>query len=308
MSAQRQASCPGCGKAVDYHTGGRPQTYCGLSCRQAERRGRGQDATICRSTGCTQPTSTGSIWCPRHTVPVSHRPASLERRSREFELARDIVAWDRFAAVGGFVALTGTGRARASEAASNIAVVPVAFADDVPKVDPRVDEMNSLRLQGLTLQQIGERFGLTRERVRQLTTVSSDEVRRLKRAEKEKTLLAGACSACGVDGVHINKMFCDVCDEKRKHHNGTRYNSGCRCDDCRASHAERASRLRVRRHAALEAKQIEVEHGKASTYNNWGCRCDPCTTAHSKYCQPYVDAWVERQKQRRAAPNNHPDG
>lgn len=58
-------------------------------------------------------------------------------------------------------------------------------------------------------------------------------------------------------------------------HLGThgRYSSGCRCDPCRAAHADYT---RERRAEALAAGSLS--HGRSSTYDA-GCRCEKCYSA-----------------------------
>jgi hypothetical protein len=50
---------------------------------------------------------------------------------------------------------------------------------------------------------------------------------------------------------------------------------GCRCDDCRAAHAERVKRNRAERLAAGN-----LTHGARSAWDA-GCRCPECRTVHN---------------------------
>lgn len=52
---------------------------------------------------------------------------------------------------------------------------------------------------------------------------------------------------------------------------------GCRCDECRAAHTERAQRARLSR----QARNADAPHGTASGYDNWKCRCATCRAANS---------------------------
>lgn len=65
------------------------------------------------------------------------------------------------------------------------------------------------------------------------------------------------------------------------HGNYRRYWQGCRCDACRAAHAEqtRTRRWELAQHN-VGGVAAGIKHG-ASTYVNHGCRCDDCTGAHS---------------------------
>lgn len=89
---------------------------------------------------------------------------------------------------------------------------------------------------------------------------------------------------------------------RQQHVHGTpsMYNSGCRCDDCRAANAERIRGLRARRRERLKTGEAEIEHG-LSAYNNWGCRCEVCTLANSQACREYWRNGAERLKARGAA-------
>jgi hypothetical protein len=63
-------------------------------------------------------------------------------------------------------------------------------------------------------------------------------------------------------------------------HGATRYTDyGCRCDVCRAAHAERHRRLRAQRAAGRPDENPALEHGTRSTYVNHGCRCEQCVEA-----------------------------
>lgn len=83
---------------------------------------------------------------------------------------------------------------------------------------------------------------------------------------------------------------------------GAKYvHEGCRCDECRAANTRRVKRRTAERKVELaENPDLPVEHGSASTYMNWGCRCVPCTAANTEYCAPYVRAYYDRKRARRA--------
>ena len=57
------------------------------------------------------------------------------------------------------------------------------------------------------------------------------------------------------------------------------YVRGCRCDDCRESHALRMRRFRV----VARYRRKGATHGSYSTYVNYACRCDPCMEAKREY-------------------------
>lgn len=53
-------------------------------------------------------------------------------------------------------------------------------------------------------------------------------------------------------------------------------NHGCRCDICKAGHAEKMAEAKARR---FQAPREEVPHGP-SGYKNWGCHCGICVQGH----------------------------
>lgn len=80
-----------------------------------------------------------------------------------------------------------------------------------------------------------------------------------------------------------------------EHGDARKYAQGCRCDDCRAAHAERHRGQQRRRMSDPEAAD-RAGHGNASTYQNYGCRCRPCTEANSAKSVAY-----KAQRRERAA-------
>lgn len=68
-----------------------------------------------------------------------------------------------------------------------------------------------------------------------------------------------------------------------RHGTEYRYNKHkCRCQACRAAHANRQATNVAQRRAILEVDPSIRPHGNPSTYKNWGCRCDPCIDAGLK--------------------------
>ncbi len=74
------------------------------------------------------------------------------------------------------------------------------------------------------------------------------------------------------------------------------YNRGCRCEDCRRSHAARmrSSDASGRNRRANYARRVLVDgrwfapgregrHGEIDTYNRYGCRCGRCTAGSREY-------------------------
>lgn len=63
------------------------------------------------------------------------------------------------------------------------------------------------------------------------------------------------------------------------------YNTGCRCEDCRAYQRQRVAANRAARAARLAAGELKrnrgeglLEHGVRASYDA-GCRCEPCRLA-----------------------------
>jgi hypothetical protein len=55
----------------------------------------------------------------------------------------------------------------------------------------------------------------------------------------------------------------------------------CRCDDCRQAAREFQRASTADRARRLASGEVDVTHGRLSTYVNWACRCAPCTEAHN---------------------------
>jgi hypothetical protein len=130
------------------------------------------------------------------------------------------------------------------------------------RLAPVTSEIHELRRMGLTLQEIGDRFGVTREAVRVVclgikAPPSAAKYRRFFRAvavaarHEARTLNGGTLSLHGTRG---------------------RYCWGCRCLEC-----TRANCVGV---AALFGKPPK-RHGTVSAYRIYGCRCVRCREAGS---------------------------
>lgn len=169
-----------------------------------------------------------------------------------------------------------------------------AWADAYNPPPERSVEMARLYVeQGLTLQEIGDRYGITRERVRQLikpfgleghygrrkreervrmlmeayARIESGESTSLEEAKRlgysSRTTFAGAINGLGL------KLRKPIPEEE--HGTSRKYHKGCRCDECRRAHREDLYAWRERRGVK--------EHGLASSYVNYGCRCPACREA-----------------------------
>lgn len=81
---------------------------------------------------------------------------------------------------------------------------------------------------------------------------------------------------------------------------GTRHsyeNVKCRCDECRAAHAERFRNIRAKKRKLLNIEK----HGKTNTYARHGCRCEACVTAY----RTYQNEAQKRYRQRRLDSSSH---
>jgi Sigma-70, region 4 len=172
-------------------------------------------------------------------------------------------------------------------------------------MNERSQRMADMYAQGYTLREVGDAFGVTGERVRQLIKGSygkphrgrrkqEERVRKLQAAHarilaKETTLqeeavdlglapdsLAGAFYELGLKFAPASPL----------HGTPYRYGRGCRCEKC--SKAVRQQRLR-------RYQQEPPQHGTESAYSNWGCRCDPCRAAGSKANRRHRLARLERE-------------
>lgn len=80
---------------------------------------------------------------------------------------------------------------------------------------------------------------------------------------------------------------------EQRHGTSATYKSGCRCDDCKRSHAKACREQRNIRKGNLAQR----EHGTTATYHV-GCRCEPCRKAGAAYR-------LARRKQRAAEISQH---
>lgn len=135
--------------------------------------------------------------------------------------------------------------------------------------------VNKLRWAGWTLKEIGDRYGVTREWIRQITTVPASQVpRRYK----------WWCGDCGIE-VITDRRFCVDCREARTHLSGYAYGRGCRCVECIMTNRRRAAnaRLRLREYVAGGVSQHPlVRHGTQYAYSTYSCRCGPCGVANNE--------------------------
>ena len=155
--------------------------------------------------------------------------------------------------------------------------------------DSRCLQMQEMLASGLTLRQVGEEFGLTRERVRQIAG-SPYEFRR-PRGESLKALgdsKMEEIKALRLQGKSIREIgeelqipmqaVATVSDLPVKpprplnHGRATTYNRGCRCDQCTAANR---IRMQVYKRKVRTDGFSGLAHGRKSTYN-LGCKCAAC--------------------------------
>jgi hypothetical protein len=168
-----------------------------------------------------------------------------------------------------------------------------AWADQYKHPSERAIAMGRLYIeQGMTLQEIGDEYGITRERVRQIIEPFGFEPHhgRRKRGEREATLrdvferiYSGASSvedeyrSLGYSsGDGLRNAFYALGLRLRhpaEHGTDSMYRRGCKCDECRRAHRESI-------YAWRETRGVK-EHGLATSYFNYGCRCVPCKEAAS---------------------------
>lgn len=176
----------------------------------------------------------------------------------------------------------------------------------------RREVMQSMYDEGLSFQQIGEAFGVSRQRVGQLIGPQRKKAHygraRKTRMLEERTaafnrIQAGESTleeeAEKID-VQTKTLYQYLVDHKMflptqftlspKHGTVYRYNRGCHCARCKK--AIRAGRQRMKERGPRE-------HGTASGYVNYGCRCPECKEAGSAANRAYR----ERRKRREAGQN-----
>jgi hypothetical protein len=146
--------------------------------------------------------------------------------------------------------------------------------------------------QNMTYQEIGDAFGITRQAVywrlkkaglkpgSQAKHRKASLIARLSEAHarimsREATVAEEAerlgYTQSGMRSVMLrNGMPIRVPQPEPEHGTRARYQKGCKCDECKRSHADHQASLR-----GLEPPN----HGTESGYINYACRCQPCKEA-----------------------------
>jgi hypothetical protein len=135
------------------------------------------------------------------------------------------------------------------------------------RAQSETDRMVEMRREGCTLQQIGDRFDLTRERIRQILAVEGVtgtqwrgyQVTHYRRLGNAVAIAARRIIAEAKPG-----------DEHFPHGTANGYARGCTCDRCRAANRERVYRTRSggrpkTRRPELDGARNDGSH-RAATY------------------------------------------
>lgn len=122
--------------------------------------------------------------------------------------------------------------------------------------------------EGLTFAAIGRRFGVTRERIRQVVAAQGQRSLTHERQRAESSYKRIARAVAVAAGYELRSATSGT------HKHGTRssyVHAGCRCDECRAAQRAYMRTLRGR---------TPPTHSY-SGYTNYGCRCAVCTQANT---------------------------
>lgn len=143
--------------------------------------------------------------------------------------------------------------------------------------------VDGLRFAGWTLQSIGDRFGLTRERIRQISSVPARLVPRDR--------VHYWCRSCNAE-VRQGVRRCESCREAKTHgRSGSAYNRGCRCEECVQANRQRTITYKERNRIWLDADGVSQRpgllHGTITAYGAFSCRCVPCRGAQAKANRDY---------------------
>ncbi len=172
--------------------------------------------------------------------------------------------------------------------------VAEAWAEGYKPPDERAIAMARLYVEeGLTLQAIGDRYGLTRQRVDQILkpfglephwgkqrlatrrhelVAAHDRIHAGRSTSKKEAERLGYASdknfreAVNAIGLDLRRQW-----KEAKHGTVLRYRQGCKCKRCLRAHREDLYDTR--------AKHVITEHGLATNYVNYGCRCPECREA-----------------------------
>lgn len=120
-------------------------------------------------------------------------------------------------------------------------------------------------------------------------------LRELARSRALKERYRGTCQDCGAPTSWSDSkrpiqrcVACDRASKAAQHGTRSKYQAGCRCDDCRRANRESQRRLKGRQ---------PPSHGY-SGYKNYGCRCQVCKDGNLVYERSngweHQKAWAKR--------------
>jgi sigma-70-like protein len=165
-------------------------------------------------------------------------------------------------------------------------------------MNERTQEMAKLyRDDRLTMQEIGDRYGISRERVRQILAPLGLEMHygarkheereaRLREAHArikagESTFETEAKTLGYSSSERLRTAFWQLGLKLKRKHRGPQHGSlyryshlKCRCPKCRKA---------ARDAYAERIAKGPTKHGTASSYRNYGCRCPRCKAAERLY-------------------------
>lgn len=188
-----------------------------------------------------------------------------------------------------------------------------------PAMLVRKEEMLELRKAGLNNLQIGNKFNLSRERIRQIIGNHRPFIRERLTQEREniislrlerKSIKEISKAVCLPEGTIKSLDWLPRLPPAPMRHgtNNCYANRGCRCLACTA-----ASNLRHQKYVAKKRADgfLGLEHGTRTTYQV-GCRCDLCLEIgrasqrkNGNFCdrsEAMRRAWVTRRANQRKQP------
>lgn len=198
-----------------------------------------------------------------------------------------------------------------------------------PTSKQRIESIRRMAAEGASDPEIGERLGLSKDAVNKIRRNHGIPSGKPQSVPGETVDMIRTMAGGGASDTEIGKTVgmsrsavqairkrrgIEAGSKPQTHVHGTpsMYNSGCRCDECRACQRDRAKEQQAKRAAKVRAGVAVFEHG-VSGYRNWGCRCDECSAAHARQCAAYdahrrevdPESAAQRSKEWRDANRDH---